>query len=146
RRLRRRLGAQAAPRVHRRGRPAGHHRRGHEREVAHSPRSPRAAFRIAASIFRALLRRRLVKTRIVVLGAGFGGLELTASLSEALGDTVDVALIDRSDAFVFGYNKLDILFGRTTPDAVRIPYREIAKPGVRVLRETVSAIDVRAKK
>jgi len=29
-----------------------------------------------------------VKTRVVVLGAGFGGLELSSMLSEALGDDV----------------------------------------------------------
>lgn len=50
-------------------------------------------------------------------------------------------LIDRSDAFVFGYSKLDVMFGRTTLDAVRLPYREIAKPGVRFLQETITGID-----
>ena len=65
---------------------------------------------------------RPVKTRVVVLGAGFGGLELATVLSEALGDDVDVTLIDKSDAFVFGYSKLDVMFGRTTLDAVRLPY------------------------
>ena len=60
--------------------------------------------------------------RVLILGAGFGGLELATSLSEALGDEVDVTLIDKSDAFVFGYSKLDVMFGRTTLDAVRLPY------------------------
>ena len=75
-----------------------------------------------------------MSSRIVVLGAGFGGLELATTLSEALGDDVDVTLIDKSDAFVFGYSKLDVMFGRTTPDAVRLPYGDIAKPGVRFVR------------
>jgi sulfide:quinone oxidoreductase len=79
--------------------------------------------------------------RILVLGAGFGGLELSTMLSEAFGDDIDVALIDKSDAFVFGYSKLDVMFGRTTPEAVRLAYSDIAKPGVRVLRETITAID-----
>jgi sulfide:quinone oxidoreductase len=79
--------------------------------------------------------------RVVILGAGFGGLELATILSEADRDDVDVTLIDRSDAFVFGYSKLDVMFGRTTLDAVRIPYRELAKPRVSFLRETISAID-----
>ena len=35
--------------------------------------------------------------------------------------TVEVTLIDKSDAFVFGYSKLDVMFGRTTLDAVRLP-------------------------
>ncbi|MGZ8667426.1 MAG: NAD(P)/FAD-dependent oxidoreductase, partial [Solirubrobacterales bacterium] len=37
--------------------------------------------------------------------------------------------------------KLDVMFGRTTPDAIRLAYRDIAKPGVRFLQETVTAID-----
>jgi sulfide:quinone oxidoreductase len=79
--------------------------------------------------------------RIVVLGAGFGGLELCTVLSEAVGSELDVTLIDQNDAFVFGFSKLDVMFGRTTPDAVRLSYSDVAKLGVRVLRETVTAID-----
>ncbi len=66
-------------------------------------------------------------------------------LSEALGDDVDVTLIDKNDAFVFGYSKLDVMFGRTTPDAVRLAYRDIAKPGVRFLQQTITAIDPEAR-
>jgi sulfide:quinone oxidoreductase len=84
--------------------------------------------------------------RVVILGAGFGGLELSTMLSEALGDEVDVTLIDRSDAFVFGFSKLDVMFGRATLEEVRLAYRDIVKPGVRVLRETVTAIDPEARR
>jgi sulfide:quinone oxidoreductase len=84
--------------------------------------------------------------RVVILGAGFGGLELATMLSEAVGDNVVVSLIDKSDAFVFGYSKLDVMFGRTTLDAVRLPYRDIAKPGVRFLQETITAIDPEARR
>lgn len=79
--------------------------------------------------------------RIVVLGAGFGGLELATTLSEAVGAELEITVIDRNDAFVFGYSKLDVMFGRMTPADVRLPYAAIAKPGVRVLQETVVAID-----
>ena len=82
--------------------------------------------------------------RVVILGAGFGGLELATTLSAVGG--FDVVLIDKSDAFVFGYSKLDVMFGRTTLDAVRLPYSEIAKPGVRVLQETITAIDPAARR
>ena len=81
------------------------------------------------------------KTRIVVLGAGFGGLELSTLLSEALGDSIEVTLIDKSDSFVFGYSKLDVMFGLTTLDKVRLPYHSFVKSGVRLLRETVSELD-----
>jgi len=84
--------------------------------------------------------------RVVILGAGFGGLELATMLSQAVGDEVAVVLIDKNDAFVFGYSKLDVMFGRTTPDAVRLPYRDIAKPGVRFLQETIIAIDPEARR
>ncbi len=80
-------------------------------------------------------------TTVLVLGAGFGGLELSSRLAHELGDQVDVTLIDRSDAFVFGYSKLDVLFGKRTLDAVRLPYRDLATPHVRFRRETVTAID-----
>jgi sulfide:quinone oxidoreductase len=88
--------------------------------------------------------------RVVILGAGFGGLELTTLLSEELGarDDVDldVVLVDRSDGFIFGYSKLDVMFGRDSPDAVHHPYADIEKPGVRFVQSTVRAIDPVAKR
>jgi sulfide:quinone oxidoreductase len=83
--------------------------------------------------------------RVLVLGAGFGGLELSTILSEELGDDVEVTLIDKSDAFVFGYSKLDVMFGRTTLDAARHLYRDIVKPGVRFVQDTITAIDAEAR-
>jgi len=87
-----------------------------------------------------------VQRRIVVLGAGFGGLELTSTLSEALGDQLDLTLIDRNDSFFFGFSKLDVMFGRTTADAVRLPYANIVKPGVVFRQETITAIDPEARR
>jgi sulfide:quinone oxidoreductase len=87
-----------------------------------------------------------MKTRVVILGAGFGGLELATALSEELGDDVAVTLIDKNDSFVFGYAKLDVMFGRTTPDAVRLYYRDIEKPGVRFVQETITAIDPESRR
>ena len=87
-----------------------------------------------------------MSSRIVILGAGFGGLELATMLSDALGDTVEVTLIDKNDSFSFGFSKLDVMFGRATPDAVRLAYSEFAKPGVRVVRETITAIDPEARR
>ena len=82
---------------------------------------------------------------VVILGAGFGGLELASRLSGSLTDEVRVTLIDRSDGFTFGFSKLDILFGGADPAAVRIPYRELAKPGVEFRQEHVTAIDPGAR-
>jgi NADH dehydrogenase FAD-containing subunit len=62
--------------------------------------------------------------RVVVLGAGFGGLEVTSAVSEALADDADVVLADRADGFVFGFSKLDVMFGRTDGPSVRHAYAQ----------------------
>jgi sulfide:quinone oxidoreductase len=85
-------------------------------------------------------------TSVLVLGAGFGGLELSSRLSQELGDQVDVTLIDRADAFVFGFSKLDVMFGRRTPEAVRLAYGDYATPHVRFRRETITAIDPESRR
>jgi len=84
--------------------------------------------------------------RVLVLGAGFGGMELSTMLSDASGGEIEVTLIDKGEAFVFGFSKLDLMFGREQPEAVRMAYADIAKPGVTVLRETVTAIDPEARR
>ena len=86
-----------------------------------------------------------MKTRILILGAGFGGLELASLLSEALAEAVDVTLIDKSDHFMFGFSKLDIMFGHAKAADVRMPYRRFAKPGVRFRQEIITAIDPAAR-
>jgi sulfide:quinone oxidoreductase len=85
-------------------------------------------------------------TRVVVLGAGFGGLELTSLLSEALGDAIDIVLVDKAESFVFGFSKLDVMFGRQRPADAHHPYSGIVKPGVRFVRSTIRSIDPVAKR
>ena len=87
-----------------------------------------------------------MKLRVVVLGAGFGGLELSSMLSEALAERLDLTLIDKNDSFYFGYSKLDVMFGRQTPNAVRLAYSNIVKPGVRFRQEVIMAIDPEARR
>lgn len=87
-----------------------------------------------------------MKTKVVVLGAGFGGLELSSILSTEMGDDLDLTLIDKNDSFFFGFSKFDVMFGRKTAEAVRIQYRNIVKPGVTFKQETVTAIDPVAKR
>jgi sulfide:quinone oxidoreductase len=83
---------------------------------------------------------------VLILGAGFGGLELSTRLSEELGADVDVTLIDRADAFVFGFSKLDVMFGTRTPESVRLRYEDITTPHVRFRQETITAIYPKARR
>ena len=103
---------------------------------------------IGRTVTRAAARaeRRVAPVKhVVILGAGFGGLELASWLSDTLADEVCVTLIDQNDSFTFGYSKLDILFGRTDTEAVRLYYRDLAKPGVEFRQERVTAIDPRTR-
>jgi sulfide:quinone oxidoreductase len=79
--------------------------------------------------------------QVVIVGAGFAGLELAARLSESLADEVRVTLIDRNDSFHFGFSKLDVLLGRHVLADVMLPYGEIAKAAVEFRQETVWSID-----
>jgi sulfide:quinone oxidoreductase len=78
---------------------------------------------------------------VLILGAGFGGLELATLLSTSLSDEVQVTIVDQNDSFIFGFSKLDVLVGRQSLDAVRLPYRDVSLPGVQFRQERVTAID-----
>src|SRR5690625_3798971 len=79
--------------------------------------------------------------QVVILGAGFGGLEVARTLSETLGEDVQTTLVDRADSFVFGFSKLDVMFSHTDAGRVRLPYADVAGPGLQMLQAEVLAID-----
>jgi len=83
-------------------------------------------------------------TDVLILGAGFGGLELATRLSER-SDRFCVTLIDRNDGFIFGYSKFDVLFGHKTVDDVTLRYSDFKKPGVEFRQEEILSIDPRTK-
>jgi sulfide:quinone oxidoreductase len=82
-----------------------------------------------------------VKKHVLILGAGFAGLELASRLSESLADEVRVTLIDQNESFSFGFSKLDVMLGRRSAADIRLPYREISKDGVDFRQERVMSID-----
>ena len=86
------------------------------------------------------------RSRVLILGAGFGGLELSTRLADELTDEVDVTLIDRSESFVFGFSKLDVMFGRKEMDDVRLHYGDISKRNLQFRQEAVVSIDAERKR
>src|SRR5262249_57392366 len=90
----------------------------------------RRSARRARARARAAGRERTMKKHVVIVGAGFAGLELAARLSDSLADEVDVTLLDKNDSFYFGFSKLDVLLGRRAPGDVLLHYGDIAKEGV----------------
>jgi sulfide:quinone oxidoreductase len=87
-----------------------------------------------------------MKFRVLVLGAGFGGLELTTILSDKIGSDLDLIIIDKSDSFYFGFSKLDVMFGNKPAGSVKIPYSTINKPGVTFRQENITSIDPVSKR
>ena len=78
---------------------------------------------------------------VLILGAGFGGMELATRLSETIPDEVRVTLIDRNDAFFFGFSKLEVMLGRQSADEIRLRYSDFVKDGVEFRQETVTGVD-----
>ncbi len=87
-----------------------------------------------------------VKKHVLILGAGFGGLELATRLSETIPDAVRITLLDRNDAFFFGFSKLEVMLGRQSAEAVKLYYRDFAKDGVEFRQETVTGIDAATRR
>ena len=87
-----------------------------------------------------------MKKHVLILGAGFGGLELATRLSETVPDAVRVTLLDRNDAFFFGFSKLDVMLGRQSAAEAKLYYRDVAKTGVEFRQETVTGIDAAARR
>ncbi len=82
---------------------------------------------------------------VLILGAGFAGLELATRLSEDLEGEVEVTIIDGHDSFVFGFSKLDLMFGRSDLASVRLPYANLKKPAVTFRHETITSIDAASR-
>ncbi len=83
---------------------------------------------------------------MVVLGAGFGGLELATVVAGRCGADVELTLIDQAEGFVFGFSKLDVMFGRMAPSHALHRYADMVNPGVRFVRAAITAIDPAARR
>lgn len=82
-----------------------------------------------------------MRKHVLILGAGFGGLELATRLSETIADAVRVTLVDRNDSFYFGFSKLEVMLGRQQADEILLPYRDFVKDRVEFRQETVRGLD-----
>ncbi|HSH05008.1 MAG TPA: FAD-dependent oxidoreductase [Anaerolineae bacterium] len=86
-----------------------------------------------------------MSTKILILGAGFGGLTAATELRAQLDDDCTITLIDKSDHFIIGFSKFDVLFGRQTEEQVKSYYRDLAADGVNFIQTTIEKIDTDAR-
>ncbi len=86
------------------------------------------------------------KTRIVVLGGGFGGAFAAQRLQQRLGRDpgVEIALVNRDNYFVFQPMLPEVAAGSIEPSQIANPLRRML-PGVRFYGSEVASIDVIAK-
>ncbi|HJZ12413.1 MAG TPA: FAD-dependent oxidoreductase, partial [Acidobacteriota bacterium] len=81
-----------------------------------------------------------MKKHALILGAGFGGLELATRLHETLQQDLEVTLIDKSSFFILGFSKFEVLFGRKRPDEIKSYYQNLSA-AIRFRQEQIESID-----
>ena len=82
------------------------------------------------------------KTRVLVVGGGYGGATAAKYLRLFSGQTIDVTLVEPSDAFVSCPISNLVLGGSKMLADVTTPYATLAKNhGVRVIKDMVASID-----
>ena len=79
--------------------------------------------------------------RVLILGAGFGGLAAAQALRTRLADPDEVVLVDRKSSYVMGLRKWWALVGRSTLDEGRRDLATLAARGIRFQRGTVESVD-----
>jgi sulfide:quinone oxidoreductase len=83
--------------------------------------------------------------RILILGAGFGGLEAATRLRAALDESYEITIVDRNDFFNFGFTKFDLMFGRRAPEDCKESLSALEDQGIRFLQATIESIDPEGK-
>ena len=84
------------------------------------------------------------KARVAVVGGGYGG-ATAAKYIRLLDPGIEVVLIEPNEAFVSCPISNMVLGGFRTIQDITTPYSGLARHGVRVVRDTASAIDVEKK-
>lgn len=80
--------------------------------------------------------------RILILGAGFGGLAAATELRKGLGQDHRVIVIDRKRSFMMGLVKLWILEGSRKLEESQTPLDGLNAKGIEYLNDEVASIDL----
>lgn len=79
--------------------------------------------------------------RIVILGAGIGGISAANVLAKRLGRKHEILLVDQSDRYEFSPSYLWVMNGTRELSQITVPISRVARKGVAFRRSTVHAID-----
>jgi NADPH-dependent 2,4-dienoyl-CoA reductase/sulfur reductase-like enzyme len=86
-------------------------------------------------------KARVRRGNVVVVGGGFGGATAARYLRLWGGDAVDVTLVERDAQFVSCPLSNLVIGGTRTLPSITIGYGALARRGVRVVRDTATAVD-----
>lgn len=85
---------------------------------------------------------RIVTTRVVIIGGGFGGLEAAFSLKSLLSRPFGITLIDRSPCHSFVPSIHLIISGKIIPSQIQVPFSAVLPPaGIRFFQDEVCSVD-----
>jgi sulfide:quinone oxidoreductase len=79
--------------------------------------------------------------RVLILGAGFGGIAAARRLKEKLDEKDEVIVVDRRDYFMVGFRKSWALVGQSPLEEGQRPLDSLTRLGIRVMRDPVTRID-----
>jgi len=82
-----------------------------------------------------------MRGKILILGGGFGGLEVANRLRAALDDDHEITLVDKKDFFSIGFTKFDLMFGRRQPAECKSYYSQLQNRGIRFVQAEIESID-----
>jgi sulfide:quinone oxidoreductase len=88
----------------------------------------------------------VARPRVVILGAGFGGLAAAHRLRREGGDDVDLLVVDQSSTFLMGLRKLWLLDGRASPGEGTRDRATLSHAGIPFREGRVDAIDRAARR
>lgn len=83
--------------------------------------------------------------RVLILGGGFGGIATARRLKQKLDPNDEVILVDRRAHFMVGFRTTWALVGESTLEEGQRPLESLSRIGVRVMRDSVTAIDPRER-
>ena len=79
--------------------------------------------------------------RVLILGAGFGGLAAARALRSRLPESDEVVVVDRRSSYVMGLRKWWAIVGRSSLDQGRRDLRDLTRSGIQFVQGTIEAID-----
>ncbi|MEM2139853.1 MAG: FAD/NAD(P)-binding oxidoreductase [Nitrososphaera sp.] len=84
--------------------------------------------------------------RILILGAGFGGLACANTLRKNLGQEHRIIIIDRKKSFMMGLVKLWVLNGTRNLEESQTPLSSLNAKGIEYLNDEITKIEVAKKR